>query len=510
MSIATELQDLNDNIKDAYSEVSTRYGNVPADKNMVNLPAAIATVRQYDIARKLYGGNTLSLRDPYARTISEPFLPSNITVIGARALAHAYGSQGRYDSSERRGTNFSNITRIEYGGMSYAFSPFPTYGYFYARGMIEDIDFSSLTEVENYGLENAYSYNRVRTINFPELVSADSYAFANAFYASSAENVVASFPKLEELNGYSSMYCFQEAFAAPDGDTKGLVSVDFSALKEVDNSSYAFKSAFSGNKMLSSVDFSSLTSIHAQSCFERAFYNCSSLTDTSCFSALEEVLQTASTNGDEFSYCFAKSGIQTVSFPKLATVSSTWHPFSRAFSDCTSLTTASFPKLTSALFRCFEYAFSGDTALTSFSAPLLHTVGAGAFSYAFNGCTALTSVDFSGLSEIPSSAGYPFENAFYGCTSLTTVSFPSLAVIQGSSGNGCFYNAFRGCTSLTSVSFPAVTSDTFGTARSAFANMLYGDSNVTLHFPAGTESVVQALSGYPNFGGTNTTVLFDL
>lgn len=44
MSIASELQTLNDNILDAYSAVNTKGGTVPANKNMANLAAAIATI----------------------------------------------------------------------------------------------------------------------------------------------------------------------------------------------------------------------------------------------------------------------------------------------------------------------------------------------------------------------------------------------------------------------------------------------------------------------------------
>lgn len=32
----------------------------------------------------------------------------------------------------------------------------------------------------------------------------------------------------------------------------------------------------------------------------------------------------------------------------------------------------------------------------------------------------------------------------------------------------------------------------------------------TVHFPAAIQAKIETMTGYPNFGGTNTTVLFDL
>lgn len=35
-------------------------------------------------------------------------------------------------------------------------------------------------------------------------------------------------------------------------------------------------------------------------------------------------------------------------------------------------------------------------------------------------------------------------------------------------------------------------------------------TNAVIHFPSNLESIISGLSGYPNFGGTNTTIAFDL
>ena len=154
----------------------------------------------------------------------------------------------------------------------------------------------------------------------------------------------------------------------------------------------------------------------------------------------------------------------------------------------------------------FNNAFYGCTGLTSADlSSLTAASGISALNSAFNGCTNLTSVDLSSLSTV--SEVNAFSDAFSGCTSLTSVDLSSLSVING---DGAFNYTFRGCRGLTSVSFPALTANSFGFYTDQFRNMLNGVTGCTLHFPAATQTKIGSMSGYPKFGGTNTTVLFDL
>lgn len=84
---------------------------------------------------------------------------------------------------------------------------------------------------------------------------------------------------------------------------------------------------------------------------------------------------------------------------------------------------------------------------------------------------------------------------------FTTFIISSLKTV-GSNG---FSNAFRSA-SVTSLSFPALKN----VASNSFNLMIQLVSNCTIHFPANMQTTVEALTGYPNFGGTNTSVLFDL
>lgn len=118
--------------------------------------------------------------------------------------------------------------------------------------------------------------------------------------------------------------------------------------------------------------------------------------------------------------------------------------------------------------------------------------------------SGITSADFNNVTTINDRGlGY----AFRGCTSLTTVSFDNVSSIGPS---GLIY-AFEGCTSLTTLSFPALTTSSFGTSTNQFNGMLNGCTGVTVHFPTAIASTIGSWSSVRNgFGGTNTTVLFDL
>lgn len=96
---------------------------------------------------------------------------------------------------------------------------------------------------------------------------------------------------------------------------------------------------------------------------------------------------------------------------------------------------------------------------------------------------------------------------FNNCTHLATCEFDNLAYIYGRGG---LSNAFQDCTSLQTVYFPALLSN-FTSYTNVFDNMLFGCSNVTVHFPSNLQSVIGSWGSVTNgFSGTNTTVLFDL
>jgi len=155
-----------------------------------------------------------------------------------------------------------------------------------------------------------------------------------------------------------------------------------------------------------------------------------------------------------------------------------------------------------------QYAFQGCTGLTSVDLSNLTTVsGSNAMTSAFYGCTGLTgTLDLSSLTTI---SGYQaMIYAFQGCTGLTSVDLSNLTTV---SGNSAMNQAFSGCTKLTTLSFPSLISTGFGSYKDQFGSMLSGVTGCTVHFPSNLQSVIGSWSSVTSgFGGTNTTVLFDL
>lgn len=123
-----------------------------------------------------------------------------------------------------------------------------------------------------------------------------------------------------------------------------------------------------------------------------------------------------------------------------------------------------------------------------------------------NGCSAMFGTTVAVLvSANFESVVYCGDNGFNdfarSSSHFTTFIISSLKTV----GTNGFNNAFR-ATGVTSLSFPALKN----VNSSGFNLMLQLVSNCTIHFPANMQTTVEALTGYPNFGGTNTTVLFDL
>jgi len=220
----------------------------------------------------------------------------------------------------------------------------------------------------------------------------------------------------------------------------------------IDVGDYALQQAFYNGFFLTSVDLSSLISISGNSAMQQAFSGCNKLT--------------------------------SIDLSGLTTVSGT-EGMQEAFKNCLSLISVDLSSLTT---------ISGSYAMQQ----------------VFLGCSKLTSIDLSGLTTI--SGDYAMNQAFSYCTQLTSVDLSSLTDISGTSVMSRQMNwAFSNCTSLATLSFPALTSTSFGSYTTQFSDMLRGVTGCTVHFPSNLQSVI---GSWPDvtagFGGTNTTVLFDL
>ena len=206
--------------------------------------------------------------------------------------------------------------------------------------------------------------------------------------------------------------------------------------------------------------------------------------------------------------------LKSVSFPDLTQISGAYALYEsfygRAYNSQSykKMTAISFPELvsvtgTSAMYNTFGYNYG----LTSVSFPKLTTIsGYSAMNSAFGYCD-VTSFNFPELTTI--SGQQAMRNIFIQNGNLTSGTFPKLATLASSSQ--ALYYAFAYCSKLTSLSFPALKSDSFGSYTDQFNSMLQNVTGCTVHFPSNLQSVIGSWASVTGgFGGTNTTVLFDL
>lgn len=152
-----------------------------------------------------------------------------------------------------------------------------------------------------------------------------------------------------------------------------------------------------------------------------------------------------------------------------------------------------------------QYAFYSCQGLTELDlSSVTEIIGPSALLKCFYSCLNLVSVDFSGLETI--NGGSALDSAFQYCSALASVDFSSLRRVTS---YNAMYKAFEGCRNLTSLSFPSF--DASVSRDSSLNGMLTSVTGCTVHFPASQESTMSSWSSVTNgFGGTNTTVLFDL
>lgn len=156
----------------------------------------------------------------------------------------------------------------------------------------------------------------------------------------------------------------------------------------------------------------------------------------------------------------------------------------------------------------YGVSFPANTAIDFSSLKTLPN--SGSCQNMFQGCSGIVSINLSGLTTI--SGNSACVNMFRNCQQLANVNVSSLKILSG--GKAC-QHMFDGCVQLTTLSFPALTSASFGTNTGVFDGLIYGVAGCTIHFPsnlspASGSTVISSLTGYPNFGGTNTVLSFDL
>ena len=283
-------------------------------------------------------------------------------------------------------------------------------------------------------------------------------------------------------------------------------SLTFTDVGNVALTGFCYGLSYTGN-----ISYNNITTVSGGYAFYYAFRN-ANITGKISFNGITTV-----TGGYAFSYGFFNLTAQKVEFTSLTTVSGE-HCFDHAFAggsvDANKTQEVDLSSLTAVN---GHYAFSSafTYAKTNVNLSSLTTVfGSYGLEYAFQSHKG--SVDLSSLESITGISGcrFLFSNKHYvdNNNHFTTFTFTKLKTITASSA---LSNAFASCPYLTSIYFPALLSTSFGSYINQFNSLLSGVTGCTIHFPSnldptGGSTVISSLSGYPNFGGTNTVLAFDL
>ena len=125
----------------------------------------------------------------------------------------------------------------------------------------------------------------------------------------------------------------------------------------------------------------------------------------------------------------------------------------------------------------------------------------------FQNLTSLKKVDLHNAKKIA------LPMSFVGLSSFEEIDLSSaedLTTTRALGGTSSIGGAFAN-TSISNLSLPALKSTSFGSYTNQFDYMLKGVTGCTVHFPSNLQSVIGSWSSVTSgFGGTNTTVLFDL
>ena len=128
--------------------------------------------------------------------------------------------------------------------------------------------------------------------------------------------------------------------------------------------------------------------------------------------------------------------------------------------------------------------------------------------YALNGgvlnvvgtsASTLTTIDLSNATSIY------MRGACIGLTTLEDVKMDKAENVTITRASAVISGTFKN-TSVTELRFPALKT----TSTIEIQYMLSNLDGCTVHFPSNLVSTIQGLTGYPNFGGTNTVLAFDL
>lgn len=186
-----------------------------------------------------------------------------------------------------------------------------------------------------------------------------------------------------------------------------------------------------------------------------------------------------------------------------------------------SMNTIEFTNLTFCGDGAFKQAFCGDSnsgpVIKNISFPKLICCKNNSSDFGvdefYNMCGYNKNIETDDFSSyVGGLSSYTFRYFLTWATNIKVVKFDSITDIKGWMVLG---EAFR-YSGIKTLNFPALRISSFGSnASGTFQNMLQGVTSCTIHFPKNlnpeTEcTTISSLMTYPNFGGTDTVLVFDL
>lgn len=419
---------------------------------------------------------------------------NDIVSIAGRNILSSYPKGGMeyafYNSSIKGDVVFSNCTTVGVGSC---------YRTFYQTN-ITSINMPVLeNSTTNTFTQLAYNCKQLTSVSYDALQATSTNSFYSAFDNSGSENgFSASFKNLINVGADS----FNSAFAFSN-----VTSIDLNSVQRL-TGGHSFYGGFENSKMIKDFSLPNLTSMNAYQ------------------------------NSGYFQRAFANSNIERINMP--ARKSASAYAFSDMCNNCVNLTTFDVGEITlqTPLSQMFQGACQNCHNLVNFnvgfvpSSDGLQAYTPSIFNNAFRNCSSLETLNLAswGMATTGESGGFgTIGNMCCDCINLSSVNmFSRRYGFDSSSGN-----AFRNCYNLkeleltsltnaltghtfintfansyiTNLSFPSICAS----EDASFANMLKNVTGCTVHFPASSEATME---NYPSvlagFGGTNTTVLFDL
>ena len=327
----------------------------------------------------------------------------------------------------------------------------------------------------NGNIANAYNACNAKGATMPATQNSGSLAAAIDTIATGGGGDSSLFARYEIIRYENGVNVARAINASGEDFFKNIANVEgFSGWVNVPG---GFEGAFRNCYGLrGSINFCSFNPYYGagERAFASAFEN--------CYNATGEVNFCQMTRTSNYSFQNAFRNCNRITGANFAGLQQVWgkSAFANAFASCSNL---SYVKLGSPFYIGGAASFSSE----------------GKFAYAFTNCQKLVTVDIY-VNDIASD--YAFYQAFNTC-GMNSVTFN----VSSMQANYALQQCFRNCAYLRSLYFPNLSS----IYTNSLNNMLYMCNDVTVHFKNNRESQWNTLDDFVNgFGGTNTTILFDL